>query len=198
MATSLAVPGSRSSVRTARRWRIRLAITLVALVALRAAWHYRPLTEIERKLVGTWLIQTQSWSMSYKITLTPDRRFRTVWIGTDPQIVTMGSWSVSGDTYSMRPDIPWDLRPSLLWIARRWISRSPPSSVTFRDADQLEMKGPPGGPTWWQRVTSEPVQGQAMPAEVRAKRFIGHDDVGPGAVSRALAPAETPERPAQP
>lgn len=198
MATSLEVPGSRSSVRTARRWMIRLAIMLVALVALRVAWHHRPLNETERKLVGSWRIQTQGWSISSRATLTADRRYKSIPDSADPQVVGTGSWSASGETFSMRPDIPWDLHPSFLWIARHWISRPPPSTVTFREADELEMNGPPGGPTWWRRVASEPVRGQALPAEARAKLFIGHDYVGPGAVSRALSPAETPGPTAQP
>jgi hypothetical protein len=148
--------------KSARRWIVRLGIGLLGLIALNVAWHFRPLNATERKLVGTWSVQTMGWSIGSTTTLTPDRRFQSVHIGTDPRIVTTGSWSASARTFSMRPDIPWDMKPSPLWIIRQWATRHPSSDLTVRASDQLEFKGT-GGSTYWQRVSSESTVAPTIP-----------------------------------
>ena len=89
-----------------RRW---LAITLFVVTAVVVgfvAWTLRPLNATERRLVGTWRMQTSMWSMPpSRVTLAADRRYLVHETPGQPP-VCVGTWSGAEKRFVLRPHRP--------------------------------------------------------------------------------------------
>lgn len=90
-------------VRKRRRWPRWALATVGLLIGMPVAWHLRPLNSMERRLVGVWeggLFVTQ-----HEFVFTPDRRYRRFWLrNAFGDLVTRGSWEISGSQLTMKED----------------------------------------------------------------------------------------------
>ena len=103
------------SPKSRRRWLRVLAALVLFAFAAPIAWRYRPLSDSERPLVGTWRIHRNDLKDSV-LTFTGDRRFQSQTIHRPPlqppptaSPVYSAGWRVAEGTLILKGDleIPW-------------------------------------------------------------------------------------------
>lgn len=107
-----------------RRWWWGVLLLLVAIPAVRVAWHYRPLNAAERRMVGIWKFRvTQGMEPPAEIllTLTGNRRFKMSMVDAieegEEAEPGYGSWSSTWTELSVRNDgEAWS------WALIRWMA----------------------------------------------------------------------------
>lgn len=92
------------------RWWQWLGVAVLLIVTAQVAWRYRPLSAMERRLLGTWDIR--SGAFDGFITFTADRRFTFLFRGRSPTVGIeipdiAGSWSASEPRLRYTYDSPY-------------------------------------------------------------------------------------------
>ena len=134
-----------------RRWRNALVAIVLAIVGGGVAWIFRPLTETERALIGTW---SAPWG---EITFQANRRYRLTEGVPATGPASGGSWSAGSNRLSICPDVNTPLQwNTLLFHARVFLSsaeRTGTGTLTFAGPDSLESlpDGPDAKPETWDR-----------------------------------------------
>lgn len=84
-----------------RRWLIWLLVVVGILFCAPLAWRYRPMSETERRLVGTWVIGNEKDRS--RIELTRGRRV----VATGGGAKTLGTWYASDGELFVSYDLPF-------------------------------------------------------------------------------------------
>lgn len=85
-------------------------------------------------MIGVW--QGGSWASLHELTFTPDRRYRRLWLrNVYGDIVTRGTWQVSGSQLTMKEDFHHS-RHRGTFLARVW------ADLTQARTDRVEVVAP--------------------------------------------------------
>lgn len=124
-----------------RRWPRWALATVGLLIGVPVAWHLRPLNSMERRLVGVWEGGSSvSLRQLHQLTFTPDRRYRRVWLrDARGDVVTRGSWRVSGDRLMMREDFEHSRHRETL-VLRVWRHLTEPRDLLVDEAGPKELR----------------------------------------------------------
>lgn len=120
-----------------RRWRCVVLAVLLLSVGTSVAWRLRPLTETERRLLGTWLWEEAR--MEFKFT--SDRRFSRRVHG---EVLEHGNWPASnGEVFFHSVDYAGPLTTSTLHLHVRRLINPEPTHVR-----KVEFLPRPGRMVW--------------------------------------------------